>query len=692
MRNDLIGLWWNDTKEIRISKPKIVRTPPEPIWLRDDYLPNLEEAKRQAWPKFKPGELAEAARRGETLIFDEELAPNYFLIGFMSLQTGKVAHFEINDEDDGDPFCTFTHDEIAQLQWIIENFKLIGFNSKEYDMPLLAFAMDGATVTQLKEISDSIIVYGQRGYDLLRAARVKKLQCNHVDLLPVAPLMPSLKKCAGRLHAPRMQDLPFNPQKKLTEDQKIIVKWYNVNDLINTAHVQVALRDMLKLRESITVRYGVDVRSKSDPQVAEAIVQKRIESLTGERMAHKIEIDINRIYYYQAPAWMQFATPLMRHVFEVVKATPLVVAPSGRIPLPVEIQNLDITIGESKYQMGVGGLHSQEERRVHRVDDKTLIKDFDVASYYPKIIANTNIFPSHIGQSFLAVYKDLLTQRLAAKARKDTAEAESLKIALNGIFGKFAEPYSRVYDPACGIQTTITGQLTLLMFIEAVELIGLHVVSANTDGVIIICPKTAEAKLAKLVKAWEQVTTFELEETQYLLVASRDVNNYMALKTDGKWKSLGAYKNPWANSNDGKEGIMRFHKNPTNTICIEAVQNYLQNGRDPMLTILECRDVRKFVSVRHVNGGGVKVWEDDRIEYLGKDIRWYYANGIKGAIVYAKSGNFVPRSEGAKPLMTLGEFPDDINYNWYESECYSILVDLGVFESHPKATHEEIAE
>lgn len=684
MRNDLSGLWWNDTKEVRVPKPKIVRVPPDPVWLKDDYLPNLFEARAEQWPKFGPGELAHAARCGETLIFDEELAPNYFLIGFMSLQSGKVVHYEIDCE----LFDEFTAEECAGIKWLLENFKIAGFNSKEYDVPLLTFALEGYTVEQLKEISDRIIQMGERGYDMLRANRVKKLQINHVDLLPVAPLMPSLKKCAGRLHAPRMQDLPFSPHKALSLEQKAIVKWYNVNDLINTAHVYIALRDMLKLRESITARYGVDVRSKSDPQVAEAIVQKRIESLTGQRMASKVEIDINRIYYYKAPPWMQFATPLMQYAFEVVKSTPLVVAPSGRIPLPVEIANLDICIGNSSYQMGVGGLHSKEKSKIYRADEDTLIKDFDVASYYPKIIANTEIYPAHIGPLFLTVYKDILNQRLAAKARKDTAEAESLKIALNGIFGKFTEPFSRVYDPSCGIQTTITGQLTLLMFIEAIELIGLRVISANTDGVIVVCPKTREALLSELVKAWEKVTSFELEETKYLLIASRDVNNYMALKTDGKWKSLGAYKNPWANPHDGKEGIMRFHKNPVNTICIEAAQAFLQFGCAPLDVIRECKDIRKFLTVRHVNGGGVK-----NGIYLGKDIRWYYAAGEVDPIVYAKSGNFVPRSEGARPLMTLPAIlPDDINYDWYEAECFSILVDLGVYESNPKDSNRKAAE
>ena len=75
-----------------------------------------------------------------------------------------------------------------------------------------------------------------------------------------------------------------------------------------------------------------------------------------------------------------------------------------------------------------------------------------------------------------------------------------------------------------------------------------------------------------------------------------------------------------------------------------------------------------------VKGGAVKNGED-----LGKAIRWYFAVGEKGHIVYAKSGNMVPRSIGAKPCMELpAEFPLDINYEWYEAEANKIFKQVGL--------------
>ena len=75
-----------------------------------------------------------------------------------------------------------------------------------------------------------------------------------------------------------------------------------------------------------------------------------------------------------------------------------------------------------------------------------------------------------------------------------------------------------------------------------------------------------------------------------------------------------------------------------------------------------------------MKGGGVK-----NGEYLGKVVRWYYAQNETGEIVYSKSGNKVARSDGAKPCMTLpNEFPHDIDLNWYIKEARGMLADLGL--------------
>ena len=67
--------------------------------------------------------------------------------------------------------------------------------------------------------------------------------------------------------------------------------------------------------------------------------------------------------------------------------------------------------------------------------------------------------------------------------------------------------------------------------------------------------------------------------------------------------------------------------------------------------------------------------------YVGKTVRWYYATGTDGCIVYAENGNKVPKTDGAKPCLDLpAVFPADIDYQWYIDEAKSILNDIGVKE------------
>jgi hypothetical protein len=90
-------------------------------------------------------------------------------------------------------------------------------------------------------------------------------------------------------------------------------------------------------------------------------------------------------------------------------------------------------------------------------------------------------------------------------------------------------------------------------------------------------------------------------------------------------------------------------------------------------TIRSCKDIRKFLFVRKVEGGAVK-----NDEYLGKVVRWYYAKNEDTPIRYAKNGNKVSESDGGRPLMTLPDtFPDDVDYQRYVDMSNEILKHIG---------------
>lgn len=675
MRKDALGLFWRDEPVIRIKKEKPKVVAPDPIWLRDDYLPGLQEAEEMRGIQLLSDSELIALARGpkQELAFDIEVYRNYYLAGFRHRASDKVVYIE--STEDG-------HIDIDKLEWILNNFTIVGFNSAGYDVPVTSMALAGLSLQDMKEASDRIIHHQEPWRDVLRSFKVKPIEIDHIDLIEVAPLRASLKIYGGRMHTRQMQDLPFHPDKSLLAPQKVITRYYCLaKDLPSILLLRETLDEQLALRVEMGRQYKLDLRSRSDAQIAEHVISHEVQNLNGKRVSRP-NIPPGTVYRYKVPDYLQYKSPLLQWALEVVRKAKFIVADHGSIDMPPEIGDLKLEINGSVYTMGIGGLHSTEKRVAHVQDDQYEIYDFDVTSYYPKIILNQGLYPYHLGPNFLRVYNKIVQARVAAKQKGDKVTANSLKIVVNGSYGKLGSKFSNLYSPDLLIQVTLTGQLSLLLLIERLELEGIHVISANTDGIVVKPRRTQVERMKEIVKQWEHDTKFEMEESCYLALYSRDVNNYIAIKKkfdkqNNVWldvpdgtKTKGAYANPWS-SNDDKS--FWLHKNPTNTICVEAVEALLTKGVPLATTIRSCRDIRKFVSVRTVKGGAYK----DGV-YLGKSIRWYYATGVEGPIVYALKGSKVPRSDGAKPLMDLpDEFPDDVDFAWYEAEAEKILKEIG---------------
>jgi hypothetical protein len=658
-RPDSVGLFWEEFKEVKID-----RVPPESTWLDDDYLPNLDQALEWSPDLWTPFEMFQAAAMGEKVVFDIEHYPNYFLIMFKSVESGKICFFEKTED---------VELAIPTLLTIVKGFCLIGFNSKSYDIPMLILALSGASFQQLHDAENFIIKERWRPYQVLQHFKIRSIQINHIDLIEVAPLAGSLKEYGGRMHTLHMQDLPFAPAVRIEKnrDEKFaILRFYCGNDLTNTEDLYNFLEKDLELREKLGIQYGLDLRSKSDAQIAEAVVSKELQRLTGIK-PKRAEVIPFTVYNYQIPEYLTFKTDLLKWVVDRVVTANFIVNEIGRIDLPQDWKEvkktgqagMKFTINETTYQMGIGGLHSCENGKSQFSDDEFILIDRDVASYYPFIILNHNLFPKHLGRPFLDIFRKLVKARLAAKAAKDKLTAGSLKITINGTFGKLGNKWSIMYSPRLMLQVTITGQLCLLYLIEKIELAGIRVISANTDGIVIKCPRDRKNELDLIVREWEQETNFKTDENQYHALLSRSVNDYMAVMTTGKVKGKGGLG--W--------GITPLFKNPANNICIEAIENFLSEGISIESTVRSCADVRKFVSVRKVTGGAV--WQG---KYLGKAVRWYYSDSGGEEIIYAKSGNKVSRSDGAKPLMILPDtLPDDLDYERYISEAHKMLSETG---------------
>jgi len=588
-----------------------------------------------------------------TLILDLEIYKDYFLAMFKNVDTGNVRAFELHADQAFD---------ITTVRAILKQYRLVTFNGANFDLPLLMLALAGADNARIKKGCDAIILHNLRGWQFEQQFDVEvPTDLDHIDLIEVAPGTASLKIYGGRLHCAKLQDLPIEPDASISAAQREVLREYCANDLRTTLDLYSKLLPQITLREQMSEQYGIDLRSKSDAQIAEAVIGRQVGQAIG-REIKRPEVPGGTRFQYSPPAFIAFATPVLRKALAMIERAQFVVPDSGKVMMPRELAEAAIQIGGSTYRMGIGGLHSSEQSTAHLADDDHILVDRDVASYYPAIILRTGLTPKHMGPAFTAAYSDIVARRLAAKHAGDKVTADALKITINGSFGKFGSKWSKLYSPDLLIQTTLTGQLALLMLIETLESEGIPVVSANTDGIVMRCPLARVAMMEFIVWEWEQATGFDTEATYYRALYSRDVNNYVAIKPDGSWKAKGVY---------APAGLQ---KNPANEICTAAVVKFLIDGTPVEDSIMSCRDIRKFVTLRQVKGGAI----DQSGCYLGKAVRWYYAAGVTGPLRYQINQYTVARSEGARPLMDLPQqFPTDVDFDWYIREARSILADIG---------------
>jgi hypothetical protein len=654
----------------------------------DKLAASIRQALRPV--EFMSDEELTAMPAGSVFVFDVETYVNFFYVAFKSLDNGKFVAFERSPDHDFNP---------TKLLWMLWRFCIVGFNSRNYDLPMIELAARGADCKKLKEASDFIIKSGPNyGTEKVTPFAFEKKygvqigRYNHIDLIEVAPLQGSLKLYAGRLHCERMQDLPFPEDHVLTQEDAEIVRPYCCNDLSNTELLFNELAPELKLRAEMSEEYGVDLRSKSDAQVAEAVINSELQKVLGY-YPKKPTLSADTVLVYEVPDFVCYQTTQLREMLEVVRNARFYLDGLGSPIMPPELEKLKVTIGGSTYKLGMGGLHSTEKKTAHYATDEIILADNDVESFYPRTILNQRLCPPHLGEAFLIVYEKIVNTRIHAKAEAAKAKkagdraaakkwktvADSLKITINGSFGKLGNKYSTLYAPQLMLQVTITGQLVLLMLIEALEQIGIEVISGNTDGIISKYHKSRHDEVRALIASWEKWTGYKTEETRYKAVFSRDVNSYVAIKEDGGDpearfidEQLGA-KTKGAYCERGSALNSILSKNPETLICSDAVVRFLVDGTPVEKTIKECRDFRRFVAVKNVRGGGEK-----NGRYLGKVVRWYYPKNEAGYIAYVSSGNKVGKTDGARPVMDLPtEFPDDINYDWYINEAVEMLYDCG---------------
>ena len=583
-----------------------------------------------------------------TWAFDTETLPNRTLFCAKNIETGEW--FDLWRHEAGAPekLKSFINSNVETL---------VGFNSRSFDNVIVAAFCAGRSEIEIKRIADDVINNRLRYWEAMRKFDLFDVMGDHIDLIEVAPSFVGLKAYGARMHMPKLQDMPIAHTDMITKDQETDILEYCHNDVDTTEELLRQLENEVLLRVEMSRRYKVDMRSKSDAQMAEAAY---VTSMGLKYTKNKIPETIE----YTPPSFLKFRNFKLQqlldrtasHVFEMNPVT-------GHVRLPEFLGSEIITFGTGSYQLGVGGVHSVHDKKVCHIAGGDYICDIDAASFYPSIILECGFVPALLGKRFVDEYCKIYEQRLEAKRSGDKTTDATLKISLNGTFGKLASKHSVLYSPDLMLAVTLTGQFTLLMLIEWLETHGVITLSANTDGIAIFFKEDQKTLVEKTVDEFSKISKFNFEYTYYRALAMKDVNNYIAIKQNRGLKVRGIY------------APLSLKKNPTAQVSADAVGQWLAFGTSFESTIYNA-PFTDFISARNVTGGG----QQNGI-YLGKVVRWYQSTDMDNEpIKYASNGNKVPKTEGAKACMTLLDkikHPEDLDYEWYIKEAIKIAVAVG---------------
>jgi hypothetical protein len=337
---------------------------------------------------------------------------------------------------------------------------------------------------------------------------------------------------------------------------------------------------------------------------------------------------------------------------------------------------LNVVINGLRIDFGVGGIHASLSETVVKETKRYLLRDADVSSMYPNLAIANRIYPEHLGEAFCDIYEGLYIQRKSYG--KNTPENAMLKLALNGTYGKSNDKYSVFYDPKFTMQITINGQLSLLMLVDRLLKINdIKLVQLNTDGVTVAMLRDTEDEYKQVCAQWEKDVGLQLEFVDYSKMYIRDVNNYIAVYTDGKTKRKGAYQ---------FEGL-GWHQNQGGLVIPMAAEACMIKGIDVEEFIRNHKEKFDFMLRTKVPRSSKLIMRmEDGTEVQQQNICRYYPSVNGGKLI-----KVMPPLEGkesiedrelgidtqwnVKTCNNIENFEWDIDYNYYIAEAKKLIIE-----------------
>ena len=567
-------------------------------------------------------------------IYDIEVYPNLFFLGAKVPGTEIRKSFEISPYKDN-------REEL--LQWVLALEEMVGFNNLYYDYPVLEylfntlFKMRGRDLTHRLWQFSSSLIKGKRFVNTRHHFRkqIDLFRINHFDNKSKKT---SLKLLEFNLRMKNIQDLPYHPETVLTEEQINKVTSYCHNDVDATDTVYQETLPEIELREKMSSMFDIDFTNFNSTKMGEHILIKKIVESLGEHVVYDVRetstgikrkvkntvretIDFEEVVF----DYIEFTTLPFQRILQWFKSRTIKETKGVFSNIPIEeleliegfydtselkwdddkqemrikplintkneLETLNIRNFDFRYDYGVGGIHGSIVSGIYEETETQEIRDIDVASYYPNLGIENGFYPEHLGVEFCDIYKSIYEERKKYPKKTHKMENLALKLALNGSYGKSNSQYSPLYDPMYAMKTTVNGQLLLCMLSEQLmtRVPDCLMLQINTDGMTVKYDRVYSELVNDICSEWEQLTKLTLEHAYYTKMVIKDVNNYLAVSTEGWIKRKGAafiYKQA--------PGELELHKNFSHLVVPKAIEAYFVDGVVPEDFIQNHDDIFDF--------------------------------------------------------------------------------------------------
>jgi hypothetical protein len=511
-----------------------------------------------------------------------------------------------------------------------------GYNNLFYDDAMLNHLINNPnlTVKDLHNFSSSLIGGARNPY------RYKSI-FRSIDLLEIIRKgynVKSLKGVAVNLKYPRIQDLPIDPNDNVKPEQVEDLRSYNINDVLITREILEEVYPLIETRSFLTDFYKgeLDLLTESDSGICKKLLtnfyNKKLDEFGVPRndprrnfrksKTIRGDIEIKDILFSR----IEFETKELKDFHNGILTETIIKKASTETSDKYTWKH-SLEFGGNIYSIGLGGIHTIDKPAVYYTNDEWCTLDLDVTSQYPTSFIYNQICPQHLYKdAFLSILQDLLTERVKyKKLYKQTNDVAynnlqaAMKIALNTFFGLTNSKTFWLFDPKATFTCTINNQMLMLMLIEVLTINDYQVISANTDGITIRCKHKDLWDVRDLIKSWEKMSGFTLEETFYDSYLRRDISNYIAVTPDGKTKYKGCF------TPQEEKDLLKAFVYPVTT---KALVNYFLHKKPVEETIYNCTDIYDFCSSKKVGKQFTnylrKIKRKEVVRY-GKDLTKIYA-------------------------------------------------------------------